>query len=102
MARAVPELERDYEEKMFSQGACDDVDSDIEEHEVATTSAVKAKDQNGYVTAMDRYGFCGGEQYTDPEAWVQTRECTLHACRAVQAATPLRHTAIVCKEDLCT
>ena len=54
---------------------CDDVDSE-EEDEVASTSGNSSNKQNGTVSSnlaqtspvqTDRFGFIGGDQYTDPE-----------------------------------
>ncbi len=45
------------------------VDNDSEEEDEANGEAGSSK-QNGTVSKQtDRYGFIGGEQYTDPEGW---------------------------------
>ena len=65
MAHAITQLERDYEAKVLNTSTREGVDSDEE----TITDSVKTSPtrQNGSLTPeVDRYGFCGGEQYTDP------------------------------------
>ena len=52
MAKAIPSVSEEYEEHFYK----DDDDSDEESYK-----------QNGAVNkTTDRYGFIGGDQYTDP------------------------------------
>ena len=79
MAQAIPELEREYEEKMFSHtnGDLDSEDED-ENGDIGagpaagpSSGASPTHQQNGYGGASrqrsDRFGFIGGDQFTDPD-----------------------------------
>ena len=69
MAHALTQLERDYEAKVLNTSTKEGYDSDEDSADQESLQA-SAKHHNGSVTPeVDRYGFCGGDQYTDPSRY---------------------------------